>query len=127
MAQTKSHSCEQFDLVTFKILSRRNSFWFGANKLQYQIFKYIARRRIANTDIKVLPFGFNCWEKGIVKKNCFYIELKEFDCKELFVKHMGCCFLVLIRVLISVKIIKNFILFFKVSDILVVMKNRRYA
>ena len=31
MAQTKSHSCEQF--WTFKILSRRNSIWIRSNKL----------------------------------------------------------------------------------------------
>ena len=62
MAQTKSHSCEQFQ--TFKILSRRNSIWFGSNKLQYHVFKCMTRRRIANIDIKVIPFGYNCWEKG---------------------------------------------------------------
>ena len=34
----------------------------------------MTQRRIANTDIKVIPFGYNCWEKGIFKKISFYIE-----------------------------------------------------
>ena len=34
----------------------------------------MARRWIANIDINVIPFGCNCWEKGIFKKISFYIE-----------------------------------------------------
>ena len=34
----------------------------------------MTERRIANTDIKVSPFGYNCWQKGTFKKNSFYIE-----------------------------------------------------
>ena len=45
---------------TFKILNRRNSLWLGSNKLQYQVFKYMTRRKIANTDIEVIPFDYNC-------------------------------------------------------------------
>ena len=72
MAQTKSHSCEQFQ--TFKILSRRNSIWFGSNKLQYQVCKYMTQRRVANTDIKIVPFGYNCWGKIIFKKLVFALQ-----------------------------------------------------
>ena len=72
MAQIKSHSCEQFQ--TFKILTRRNSIWYGCNKLQYQVFKYMTQRRIANTDIRVIPFDYNCWGKVIFKKLSVYIE-----------------------------------------------------
>ena len=34
----------------------------------------MTQRRIANTDIKVIPFGYNCWEKGIFKKLVFTLK-----------------------------------------------------
>ena len=29
---------------------------------------------MANTDIKIIPFGYNCWEKEIFLKNSFCVE-----------------------------------------------------
>ena len=34
----------------------------------------MTQRWIGNTDIKVIPFDYNCWEKGIFNKNSFYIK-----------------------------------------------------
>ena len=36
----------------------------------------MTRRRIVSTVIKVIPFGYNCWEKRIFKKVSFCIEEK---------------------------------------------------
>ena len=40
-------------------------------------------RRIANTDIKVIPFAFNCWGKGNFLKNRFYIEERNLIVKSI--------------------------------------------
>ena len=55
-------------LVSFKL----SKFWVEEMLLESSLmnfsmkfYKYITRRSIANTDIKVIPFDYNCWEKGI--------------------------------------------------------------